>query len=560
MSRPDHGTDLALPATTPAPRARRWMWVLLGALILTGIASIGYVISDEAGPGFAARGVPLDDVWIHMVYGRSIAQGRPFQYNPGEWETGSTSPLWAILLAPAHLCGVSPVAVAKILGILLIAGAAAAGCWIAAQVRDPRAGIAFAAALPITPYFTFAAVSGTEVPLFLFLLFGTIGLALTERHRLTGLACGLAILARPEGYILLALLSVVLTIQVLRGRGSHEPGPAHLARRGADLLVPALAVVSPWIGYCLIATGRPLPSTFYVKAEWYGFLSLGHFRKIGALLLYQPFFGEGLGSGALGLIGAAISLLLIGFGLHRLSRAGLHALILVGLFGPLFLYTLTTTHPLGALKSPDLSGSTLNFYTARYVLPGIAPILLVWLLGLSHLERTILARRRCSRRALIARRIALTILFLALPAACTVHQHRILSRLYSWNCQNIEELQVAAAKWLAATIPTGTTIGVSDAGAMRYFGGHRIIDLGGLNTHALIPLLRRISRTQPGSAEEALLRAHFWSDRPPDYLAVTYGWHQPLLRDRNMKMLNELVLRRNTICGGPRLLILKPED
>lgn len=48
---------------------------------------------------------PLDDAWIHQVYSRSIAHGDGFQYNDGEQEAGSSSPLWSILTAPAHWLG-----------------------------------------------------------------------------------------------------------------------------------------------------------------------------------------------------------------------------------------------------------------------------------------------------------------------------------------------------------------------------------------------------------------------------------------------------------------------
>ncbi|MDH4319364.1 MAG: hypothetical protein OEV64_13305, partial [Desulfobulbaceae bacterium] len=45
---------------------------------------------------------PLDDAWIHQVYARSLSLGHGFSYNIGQQEAGSTSPLWAIVTAPAH--------------------------------------------------------------------------------------------------------------------------------------------------------------------------------------------------------------------------------------------------------------------------------------------------------------------------------------------------------------------------------------------------------------------------------------------------------------------------
>ena len=59
-----------------------------------------YLLSPEY---FVSRGFPLDDAWIHMVYGRELALSGTLAYNPGEPATGATSVGWAFLLAVPHL-------------------------------------------------------------------------------------------------------------------------------------------------------------------------------------------------------------------------------------------------------------------------------------------------------------------------------------------------------------------------------------------------------------------------------------------------------------------------
>lgn len=49
------------------------------------------------------EGFPLDDAWIHMVYGRAVAQKGYLAYNDGIASTGCTSPLWACLIGIIHL-------------------------------------------------------------------------------------------------------------------------------------------------------------------------------------------------------------------------------------------------------------------------------------------------------------------------------------------------------------------------------------------------------------------------------------------------------------------------
>ena len=49
----------------------------------------------------------------------------------------------------------------------------------------------------------------------------------------------------------------------------------------------------------------------------------------------------------------------------------------------------------------------------------------------------------------------------------------------------IERINVSAARWIARFTPLSARVGVNDAGAIRYIGGRRTIDLVGLNHHAI---------------------------------------------------------------------------
>src|SRR5512133_1449677 len=74
------------------------VWVLAFAvLVLFALWWVG----RSAGDG--VLGFRLDDAWIHMVYGREIANGGYPAYNPGIPATGATSLLWAYWLAVLHL-------------------------------------------------------------------------------------------------------------------------------------------------------------------------------------------------------------------------------------------------------------------------------------------------------------------------------------------------------------------------------------------------------------------------------------------------------------------------
>ena len=145
------------------------------------------------------------------------------------------------------------------------------------------------------------------------------------------------------------------------------------------------------------------------------------------------------------------------------------------------------------------------------------------------------------------------------PAISTVAGHARLRAVYSWNCQNIEHLQVRTAKYIAQTIPLGASVGVSDAGAIRYFGDHRVVDLVGLNSHRLLPLLGAIYAVPPAGAREAELRASFWERERLSYLAISNGWHLPLVRGRSFDGLGAFRLEHNTICAVPEILVVKDQ-
>ena len=72
--------------------------IFLVAHVATAIC---FLLDRAPGTAAALQGLPLDDAWIHLVYARSLAAWHGFAYNPGQLETGSTSPLWAVLLMPA---------------------------------------------------------------------------------------------------------------------------------------------------------------------------------------------------------------------------------------------------------------------------------------------------------------------------------------------------------------------------------------------------------------------------------------------------------------------------
>jgi hypothetical protein len=419
-----------------------------------------YFLFDRA-PGTAAAwvGFPLDDAWIHMVYARSLAAFHGFAYNPGQLETGSTSPLWAILLVPAswtaQLCHIGVVVPAKITSLLT---AVAASVGAARLLRGLGLGLAAelgaGLAIALDPSLAFAQVSGMEV-----MLAGALGLwALAElaheHYPAAGIAAGLAPLARPE----MALVTVmVLAVAQWRLQRCHAPAKARLW-----VMLPTVVSVGGWTAYCLAVSGYPLPSTFYAKfASREKYLIHNLILIVEKILPASPWFAYG--SGALLWVMGAVAV----------WRRGLVGRCFVAL--PFVLFA--------GVSASQLIRASEPFYFLRYVLPAQVFVVVTLAVGAASAARWGWQRRRLAFGPAYAAGMAL-LLVCALSKLPQTLRGR--ADLFAWNCQNIEELDVAMATWLRDKVPADETIAVIDAGASRYFGEHKIFDIIGLNHHRFL--------------------------------------------------------------------------
>ena len=166
------------------------------------------------------------------------------------------------------------------------------------------------------------------------------------------------------------------------------------------------------------------------------------------------------------------------------TRADLLLRALVGAYPLVFCVALGTTHDL-VQAAP--------FYWARYLMLAVA--WLAVLAGCSAGAGVDLLRARGH-----ARIVGAGVAVVALAALARVPA-RFLDAVstYSWNCQNIEEIQVALGRWAAAHTRPGEWIASDDAGAIRYFSGRPVLDLMGLNSARVLRdgRVRALIATQP---------------------------------------------------------------
>lgn len=487
-----------------APR----LLLLLGALVCSGwFAAEIFLLSR---PGF-----PLDDSWIHLQFARNLAAGGGLAYNPGEIVTGSTAPLWTALLALLFYLPGNLLLWVKLLGAAFHLAGVDATRRLAGELGLPRGLALLAGGLTLaTPPLVWSALSGMEVPLFVWL--SLWGLILHARERRTPervpLSLGvfaLAVLARPEGALLLVLAGADRLLFWPRGR---------LLAAALQGLVLAGCAAAGYALFSLYASGSVLPTTFAVKGSgvqrWlpslqYLYVILGIFFRS------QPW-------PALLATGGAFALL-VRLGTPR-DRGLLPALWLFGL--PLA-YSLMS--PLG----PGLIAG--NF--GRYYFPLLPVLILLAVLALEPL----LAAPRGIRGLCFAALLAPSLVLLVEGA-----------KRYTQNVANVEDSDVAMAHWLAARLPAEAVLAVNDIGALKFLLPNRVIDLVGISS----PDVRR-------EAAEGTRRGLSWSQamlealerRRPDYLVIFPTWFPALDADPRFSAVYRLRIPDNVTMGGDEVVV-----
>jgi hypothetical protein len=228
-----------------SPLARAY-WLVALAAVLASALFLAYSAASGR-PGF-----PLDDGWIHQTYARNLAEYGEWAFVPGTPSAGSTSPLWTLLLFPAYLLSLPPLAWSYLLGtaILVWLGWAAMALW---QALWPAAGHSWLPGLAtvLSWPLVWAADSGMET-----LLFAALGLSLCAHYVRAvpqpapwlGLGAGALILVRPEGVLLLALLAA--------GLASQRAWRALLG-----FLLLALLPLLPYFALNVVLSGQWWPNT-----------------------------------------------------------------------------------------------------------------------------------------------------------------------------------------------------------------------------------------------------------------------------------------------------------
>lgn len=496
-------------------------WIRLTSLLLLGCLTLS-IFALHAHRGTDSRGgVPLDDAWIHFQFARNLARGDGFSFNPGQPTAGSTAPLWTLLLAAVYALG-GPFPLAG----QILSGACFLTTLIATYKLSQRltdnawANWLSGAVVAVNGRMIWAGLSALETGLFAALSLLAINAHLKDRvakrYRLSTAALfGFAALSRPEGYLLFALAMTDAALYALRHK-QHDISHAYGIMR--HLLPPALlfaALVAPYLAFSLRTSGHLLPNTFHAKATLdlrpdLAFLSLWARYLILDNPILLPFYVLGL----VVLLTRARALSLWSIGLP-LIYAFLHASL---------------------------------YQHGRYLMPLIPCNAVIGIVGL--LEAGRLARRRGWHSRLLTRKPPTLILLLLI--AGTAWRLPTMARQYTWNVREINQMHVAIGHWVAEHTPPDATLALNDIGAITYVSEREIVDLAGLVTPEVIPLLRSPQRGQH--------LINFLAERDVRYVIIFPNWFPNLAaREDSLTPVHQVTLEHRTIVGGETMVIYQTD-
>jgi hypothetical protein len=480
----------------------------------------------------AARLLPgprtIDDAYITFRYSQNLLSGDGLIYNPGERVLGTTTPVYALLMAGVALLQGGSQADFPLLALLLNAVADASTCLllpaIGARLGSRYAGRAASAVWAIAPWSVTFAIGGLETSLLVALATATFYLHLSGRPASAALVGGFSLLTRPDALLFLGPMALARLWQIRSGRAYGRRELRELLAFGAPLVV--------WVIASLSFYQSPIPQSLFAKAVAYrltpeaGLIRLlQHYSTpfLGHLLLGTWWIAIGLVLfPALFLLGASIT--------FRADRSTWPVLIYPGVYFIAY-----------AVANPLLF--------RWYLTPPLPVYFLGIFLGVARLSKDIEKRTP----ALIFAGIAL----LSTANGWTVSPDHGPDRpAPKMAFIELELLYEQAGRALRPRIGEDEVLAAGDIGALGYYSEAKIFDLLGLVSP---------SATKYYPAPESIYAINFAvppelvRELRPDYMIVLEAYVRlGVLKDQDLLAQYELIQTVPTeIYGSEGLLIFK---
>lgn len=388
-----------------------------------------------------------DDAYITFRYAENLAHGFGFTFNPGDPPVqGTTTPLFTILLAVAASLRMSVPETAAIIGAVCHGITVVVLGRLVSLLLDRRAGFFVATLYAIS--FPAMNISGMETPLYTLLIVLSFYAMATHNWNTAFFLAGLTTLVRIDGALVVVILLGAYAIQVR----SFPVRPA----------VIYTLIVLPWFIFAYLTFGGLLPNSFMAKLAFEPNVS-GRFSPLGYFTLFGYFFGLDP------FVFIAPFVVLGTIGAWR--RAPIRPL-LTYFVAYLAAYTFAMLPPQTWYYTPTLA----FIYVCLYV--GVQDV--VTALSVAFKNDRVQAFQR------------LAVWSFVLLFAVNLLQDTLLqvwqdpfgrSALY-------DDVHYQAGMWLAENAQDGQVLAAKEIGLVGYYSNLKVVDILGLVTPDVIPLLR----------------------------------------------------------------------
>jgi hypothetical protein len=384
-----------------------------------------------------------DDPFITFRYADNLGHGMGFVYNPGERILSTTTPLFALLLAPFAALGVSLHPLANLIGALSMAAGGLLLWDLARSWQTPWVGRTGLFLYPTFPLVL--STMSSETPLYLALCLAAYAAYARRRYSLTALACALATLARPDG-ILVPFILVIHFIIVER--------PNLQTFKPSTFLPPAIfaAILLAWVAFAWAYFGSPIPVTLAAK------------QSQGAMAISQKF-----AAGLLTILQSYRSW-------PYLLEAALAGLGLITLFRKQRTWLLFIVWPVLYFAAYSILGVSRYFWYYAPLVPGV-----VVLVGLG-LE--MVAGCRLQVKDQMGNLQLSTFNFFTLATAFLLMIPFLAQSRNVWKMSsNVDRryaIYRAAGEWLAQNTPPDARVGMLEVGIIGYYAQRPVVDFAGL--------------------------------------------------------------------------------
>ena len=413
-----------------------------------------------------------DDTYITLTYAKSLAEGQGWRYN-SELETlGTTTPLFALVVAGlAYFLPMQPI-VESAVGL-------SAFCWLATgwlfflghrRFGLTRRGGAFIGLSVLLQAGWWQPTFGMEATFLLFGLMFNIWLIARGHAFLSGLVSGLLFLIRPEGLAMVPLTGAWL---LWHQRSTWR----ETFMRFAFGVFVSLGL---WVWYAQSTFGSILPNSAMAKLgqgkSWPGKLFIERLTQE-----WLPIFARRYGFSSF--CSLVWPLLLIGL-IDNVQR--MRSLLLLGLWTVVFLAGYTY------LNAPGYWW---------YMMPVFFTLYIFALLGiLFFLEQP--------RRWMQITGLVVALFYLSVTLKISVQN------AYQKEVDPRASTYLAVAEWLNSNTPLNSTVAFVEIGYLGYFTENRIIDLVGL-----------IDPAYRDNGVHLNLASNFWQAEPDYFLYVPdFDW------------------------------------